>query len=471
MISGIGAAISGLKVLEKKVETAANNTANANTAGFKASRVTFQDLPSQHVSAGAGSSQVGRGARLSTIATVFSQGPFQNSGEATDLAIGGNGFFIMEDRSTGEHYYTRAGQFTLNKEGYLVNPEGCVVQGWTLDPVTGEDQGDVTDIKLASFNAPPQETTLIQLSTNLDSRKDLESAPGASLASNWDAGNNPPIGATSYEYQTSIKVHDGQGSEHTLTVYFDRTATVGQYEFLLASDPAEDGDAFAKGAMAGAYLRGVISYDSSGNVADYVALETKDPGDTTTWTSIVDGSSVGTNDYPRVAVNFGQGMQNIELNLGLKWDGGVGSWTRNGTYTSTHYASAATTVRQSQDGYGPGSLQNVSVSTDGVMVGHYTNGQATPLHRVAIASFTNPQELTQKGGGLYAANQRTGDPYTGHPGTNGLGSIASNALEHSNVDLATEIPSLTLAQRHYEANLKMIQTEDEMLGSLLDIVG
>ena len=467
--SSLYSGISGLNTLGNSMAVIGDNIANVNTVAFKSSRATFQDLLSQNVSVASGTSQVGRGVRLSNIASNFTQGSFENTGEPTDLAIGGNGFFMVNNSATGDRYYTRAGQFTFDRAGNLVNPEGYVAQGWALDPATGQNTGAITDIQLSSFSSPPQATTLMQLSTNLDSRVGLELPPGTALTAGWDAANIPPIGPANYDYQTSMSIRDSVGSPHTMTLYFDRTATANEYEFLLTSDPAEDANAAGKGAMAGAYLRGTILFDPTGNMSNYVALETKNPGDAVNWTSIVGGGSTGPNSYPLYTVDFGQGPQNIELNLGLLWDPGSGNWIRDANYTSTQYASSPTTVGQAQDGYGPGFLQNLTVDTDGVIEGRYSNGQVTPLYRVALANFNNPWEFTKMGGNLYAENQRTGPPATGQPGTNGLGSIASNALEQSNVDLADQFVRMITIQRGFQANSRIITTTDSMLQELINL--
>jgi flagellar hook protein FlgE len=467
--SSLYSGISGLNTLGNSMAVIGDNIANVNTVAFKSSRATFQDMLSQSVSVAAGTSQVGRGVRLSNISASFTQGSFENTGEATDLAIGGNGFFMLKAVGSADQYYTRAGQFTFDQFGYLVNPEGYVLQGWALDSTTGQDTGAITDILLTSFSSPPQATSLMELSTNLDSRLGQEMAPGTSLTSGWDAANSPPIGNTAYEYQTSMSVHDSVGSTHALSLYFDRTATANEYEFIVTSDPAKDANAAAKGAMAGLYLRGTISYDTSGNMVSYAALEAKDPGDAVTWSNLVAGGSIGPNSYPAFDVDFGQGPQSIEMNLGLLWDVGTGTWTRDANFTSTQYASAPTTISQAQNGYGAGFLQNVTVDTDGAIEGRYSNGQVTPLFRVALANFNNPWAFTKIGGNLYAENQRTGAPATGHPGTNGLGSIASNALEQSNVDLADQFVKMITIQRGFQANSRIITTTDTMLQELINL--
>jgi flagellar hook protein FlgE len=157
---------------------------------------------------------------------------------------------------------------------------------------------------------------------------------------------------------------------------------------------------------------------------------------------------------------------NIGLNFGTRFNGT--SWANNALSTS-QYASASTTVFQSADGYGAGDLQSVSVATDGVITGQYSNGQVLPLYRVALAKFQNEQGLYKVGGNLFRETRLSGDPITGQPGTNGLGSISPNSLEQSNVDLATEFVKMITTQRGYQANSKIITTIDQMLSEVIQL--
>jgi len=463
--SSLYSGISGLDTLGNSMAVIGDNIANVNTTAFKSSRASFEDLLSQKLWVASGTAQIGRGVRMSTVSADFSQGSFENTDQATDLAVGGNGFFIVSNRDTADRYYTRAGQFTFDKDGYLVNPQGLVVQGWQLDPTTNEDVGDITNIVLANFSSPPAATNLVQMTTNLDSRTPVETV-NSDLQANWNANNDPPIGSTLYDYQTSINIYDSLGSQHTITLYFDRTTNPNEYEFLVTSPPSDDSDAAAKGAMAGAYMHGVITFDNNGNMSGYSNLTLKDPADAATWNAFNPATDVGTNGYPEFQVDFNQ-PQLVELNLGLFYNGGA--WSPDASYRGTQYATAATTTNASQDGYGPGTLQNVAVDSNGVMTGHYSNGQITPLYRVALANFNNPLDLTKNGGNLYQQNQRTGDPSTGHPGTNGLGSIASNSLEQSNVDLADQFVKMIVTERGFQANSRIITTTDDMLQELINL--
>ena len=182
--SALFSGVSGLSTLGNAMTVIGDNIANVNTTGFKSSRVTFQDVLSQTVATAAGSAQVGAGTALADISSTFAQGSFESTDSNTDLAIGGEGFFIVSDpNDTNNEYYTRAGQFAFDKDGNFVNPAGYRVRGWALDTNTGEDVGAITDITLQSFTSPPDETDRITIITNLDS----DAADNtASLNAAWD---------------------------------------------------------------------------------------------------------------------------------------------------------------------------------------------------------------------------------------------------------------------------------------------
>ena len=243
--SSLYASISGLSTMGNAMSVLGDNVSNVNTIAFKSSRATFQDVLSQSVATAAGAAQVGRGVTMTTIDGIFAQGSFESTSTATDLAIGGQGFFMLRASGSAEaDMYTRAGEFRFDKEGYLVNPTGNFVQGWTLDTTSGERQGTIGDINLGK-TTPPVATTGIQVIANVDSRKNNE-ATEQRLFDAWN-GTNPslpvptsPIDAAAYEYTTAIKVYDSVGASHDLTVYFDRTTEDNQWEFLVTCEPSED---------------------------------------------------------------------------------------------------------------------------------------------------------------------------------------------------------------------------------------
>jgi flagellar hook protein FlgE len=497
--SSLFSGISGLSTHGNAMSVIGDNIANVNTIGFKSSRTSFEDVLSQSVSTASGSSQIGRGTALSCVDTLFQQGSFESTSNATDLAIGGNGFFIVSPLGSETEYYTRAGQFRFNADGYFVNPAGYVARGWALDE-NGTDQGALTDIRLSAFTSPPEATEDITAITNLNS---TDTSNSDSLFGAWNATAAEPIGDTSYGYQTAIRVYDALGNSHDVTIYYDKINAASEYydgtldldntwEYIVACNPAADErPGFAGTAQQGVLMRGTMSFDSSSGalyrITSFVCDPAADPSVAANWT-LATWSPEG---YPVCTANFVAGVdQEISLQFGIRstnaaWTAGAGiaanvgdiaggdtlpssSWEPQ-ALTSTQYASASTTVYQTQDGYGTGFLENISVDTDGVMVGHYSNGQILYLYRVGLAKFNNDQALNKVGGNLWAATRASGDAITGHPGENGLGRIAPNSLEQSNVDIASEFVRMITTQRGFQANSRIITTTDDMLQELINL--
>ncbi len=593
LTSSLFSGVSGLTAMGNSMTVIGDNIANVNTVGFKASRVTFQDVMSQSIATNAGSAQVGRGTSLGDITGMFKRGSFESTESPTDLAIGGDGFFIVRNpNSNDEVYYTRFGEFRFDKNGFFTTPAGHIVQGWevqrnaTTDDV--EDVGSITDIQLGSFTSPPEETTVISLIANLDSEgEDNTTGTGIPLSEIWDGDPASPtnIGATAYEYQTTVKVYDSLGSTHDVTVYFDRADDSSTYEYIVTCNPSEDNrQIFSATDDAGLGMlgRGTLTFTTDGIMqtqtferfvgnsggapavtigtgpwaapADYPVVGgdwTGDPalllggppathtytmtaantgiigtdavnltwGATGSLTIPADyavgdslegpdglfytfsvGSNIGavgdsfvttiyqgdsdamTNPYSWSdmtgvyenqhfsfapdflgAVNGGT-IMNIELDMGSGFDGT--NWAPE-VLSTTQFASASTTVYQSYNGYGAGSLDNISVDIDGVITGQYSNGQVAPLFRVALAKFLNVQGLYKQGENLFSATRTSGSAITNRPGENGLGKIAPNSLEQSNVDMAGEFVKMITTQSAYQANSKIVTTVDTMLGDTI----
>jgi flagellar hook protein FlgE len=503
--SSLFSGISGLSTNGNAMSVIGDNIANVNTIGFKSSRTTFQDVLSQSVATASGTSQIGRGAALSTVDTLFMQGSFESTSNATDLAIGGNGFFIVTPQGEQTQYYTRAGQFRFDADGNFVNPEGYVARGWALDG-SGNDVGTLQNIKLSAFTSPPEATTAVTAITNLNSQ---DTSKADSIFSTWNANDltGNPIGDTSYGYQTAIKVYDSQGAAHDVTIFYDKMNAASEYndgavdtqnswEYIVTCDPKDDlRTAFTGSNAKGILARGTATFDATtGALKSDTAFTYNggaDPTATSSWDRATNFSPDG---YPEFTAQFVSGVdQPIALQYGARstngtWTAGAGfathlsditgaggpalptsAWEPQ-ALTSTQYASSSTTVYQTQNGYGTGFLENVSVGTDGVMVGHYSNGQILNLYRVGLAKFNNQQSLSKVGGNLWSATRGSGDAITGHPGQNGLGSISPNSLEQSNVDIATEFVKMITTQRGFQANSKIITTVDSMLQDLINIV-
>jgi flagellar hook protein FlgE len=469
MINGISPAISALKAFEKRLGTSANNLANILTKGFKTSRSSFQEVSPQNVSTSSGVSQVGRGTTIGSITQDFSQGSFESTSSPVDMGIGGDGFFVVRSLE-GRDYYTRDGQFQFDKDGKLVTTLGYVVRRWKLDPITGEVQGAIQDIRLSSFTSPPQETTVIRNVVNLNARAKDNSAGINGLAGAWD-GDNPNAEYTAdnaYEYQTSTRVYDAVDTPHDITIYFDKIGTGSAWEYIVTTNPAEDRRPGAAGDDLGLLARGTLLFDDSGAVAD-ISMDTNDG--TGNWvsqqiaTDLTNGHFAFHPDF--LGATDGSTEMAIQLDFGSSYNGSF--WVGDST-SSTQYASPSCTVYSSADGYGAGDLEAVAVGTNGVITGSYSNGQVLNLFQVATVRFNNPQGLKKMGNNLYAKTNESGNAITGRPGTNGIGTIVPNALEQSNVDIAKELVNIILVKRGYQANLKVISTEDKMTGDLLDIV-
>lgn len=506
--SSLFSGISGLSTHGNAMSVIGDNIANVNTIGFKSSRTTFEDVLSQSVSTASGTSQIGRGTALSVIDTLFQQGSFESTSNATDLAIGGNGFFIVSPLNSDTDYYTRAGQFRFDANGYFTNPAGYVGRGWALD-ADGNDQGTLADIRLSAFTSPPEATNSVTAITNLNT---TDTSNVDSLFATWNATHTEPIGDTSYSYQTAIRVYDALGNSHDLTIFYDKINNVAgseyqggttdyanTWEYIVTSNPAADERAgFAGTAMEGILMRGTLGFDSASGalqgITSFVCNPAANPAVEANW---VRSTSFSPEGYPQATMNFVPGVaQEIAVQFGTRST--TSAWLANGTppgavyanniaeigvagavlptsswqpqaLTSTQYASSSTTVYQTQDGYGTGFLENVSVDTDGVMVGHYSNGQILYLYRVGLAKFNNDQALSKIGGNLWASTRASGDAITGHPGENGLGRIAPNSLEQSNVDIASEFVKMITTERGFQANSRIITTTDNMLQELINL--
>lgn len=320
-----------------------DNVANVNTVAFKSSRSTFQDILSQSVSTASGGAQVGRGVTLSTISSLFAQGSFESSSSPTDMAIGGQGFFMLRapDNAAAD-MYTRAGEFGFDQNGNLINPAGYYTQGWTIDSTSGERQGTIGDINIGK-NTPPVTTTQVDVIANLDSRKPNEVTEDR-LFNSWNATNlaaaNPtdPIDSNKYDYTTAVKIYDAKGASHDLSVYYDRTTVDNQWEFLVTCDPTEDLRVLSLAEQAiynpdtrynyenhkgaGALMYGTIQFDTSGNIKEIDAY--KVPPDGKVDPSLAENRlylEAGTS-YFQMPANFTGGVTNelISMNFGSRYE-------------------------------------------------------------------------------------------------------------------------------------------------------
>lgn len=361
LASSLYSGISGLSVHSERMSVIGNNLANVDTVGFKGGRMDFEDVMSQDFPTAAGISQVGRGVRVAAVFNDFSQGALETTNEATDMAISGNGFFVVKQKGTDAQFYTRAGNFRFDSDGYLVDPHGYVVQGWQVErrrtsAASSETVQDLnqtriigvpTDIRLENFQSPPQATSQVTMVTNLDPTK-VSSANNATdpyfaMFSYWNGQAATPLDKSMYAYSTSIKIFDEIGAAHTITTYFDQVtlSDAGGYsvwEYMVTCEPQEDGRRLSDGAgnlmninetgAAGVLMVGTLTF-RTGQLVGQSAFTLKSDAagntkDLNAWTL----ANYSTQGYPVFTPNFlGQSNASldgainavpIEMNFGLR---------------------------------------------------------------------------------------------------------------------------------------------------------
>ncbi|MBF0377730.1 MAG: flagellar hook-basal body complex protein [Desulfamplus sp.] len=263
---------SGLINMGNTMQVISNNIANSNTVGFKKGTSAFSDALSQTIATQAGTGQVGRGIGIAEVAKVFDSGSLESTGNVTDLAIGGDGFFIVKDVEDGNNLYTRAGNFKFDETGQFVNPQGYIVQGWNLDSETGQDVGAIGDIVMQSFTSPPAKSTELTVIANLNSTSDSKAEV---MANFWDGSSTATTNmeTSKYSYQTVVKVYDSLGSPHDITIYYDKkgSSTNGdEWEYMVTTSPADDKRALVQGTEGqGLLAKGKITFSkSSGDIVD-----------------------------------------------------------------------------------------------------------------------------------------------------------------------------------------------------------
>lgn len=528
LTSSLYQGITGLQAHSQAISVIGNNLANVSTTGYKGSNIYFQDLISQDVTTAAGNSQMGLGVQVAAIYADFAQGAIETTTEATDLAIGGKGFFTVKAPNTDNAYYTRAGNFRFNSDGYLVDTNGYRVQGWAMQKASTTSTsstdysiyGSPTDVLVSNFQSPASSTRNVNIVTNLnptsESKCDSTSDPYFAMFKTWNGTAETPLASVSYGYSTTIKAFDSTGTSHNLTVYYDKVTMNSNagadtvWEYMVTCKPGEDGrtiggSSLKTSAAGGVLMIGTMTF-RSGQMVGQSAYTLKsnasgDLKDLGQWT-LADFSTSG---YPMMTANFIQasnasaatsslatpisvdfGMRSksrawtqangtIASNasaLGLKtssagWVPSMGNASVSALATQSYDTGGFSTLFQKQDGYTAGYLQNVSVSADGVLSGTFSNGQEMELYTLTLTSFTNQWGLRREGSNLFSETRDSGSALTGTAKSAGKGSITSNALESSNVDMAGEFVDLITAQRGFQANSKVITTADSLLGEVI----
>jgi len=410
-------ALSGLDTHTVAMQVVGDNIANLNTVGFKGSTALFEDLLGSAMTTVTGVDQTGVGAKVSTIDGNFTQGTLETTGVNTDVGITGRGFFVVKDVSTNVDYYTRAGHFNLDTDGYYVTPHGLRVQGYLYDSTGTNLIESLTDIQLTNRNmAAPRVTSEASMVLNLDATE---------TALTWDPANP---GGTS-NYSTATRIYDSLGNAHNIQVYFTKTgAQAWDWNAMIDGSDVQGGTA----GTPVLYGNGSLVFDNNGQ------LTTTMPG------SFYSG-----------AITFGNGLAASATTLDFSG--------------STQYGSPSAIQSVSQDGYASGYLAGVVIDSDGTISGNYTNGVTQDIAQLVLADFVNLYGLARQGSQLYMATSESGDPLYDQAGMGGMGTVASGMLEEANVDLAAEFIKMMINQRGFQANSKVITTTDEMMASLIAI--
>ena len=462
MMRSLWSGVSGMQNHQTKMDVVGNNIANVNTNGFKKGRADFQDMISQQLSGaaapttevgGVNPKEVGLGVQTAAIHTIFTQGNLQSTGVSTDVAIQGNGFFVLQN---GEKtYFTRNGAFSLDKDGTLVNPaNGYRVQGWMARELNGEmivqTAASPTDLTIPVGSKDPAKATLnVNYACNL----------------NKNTPEIPPEGATPADiakgtWATEQKIYDSFGNEHILSIAFTRV--VGDPNSWRATVQIDPENAEFTQTRVGLQTTDgqtnefIVNFDNMGtlrSVTDSAVADSNETGEI-----ILQASFAVPDANPDEDGN--PYRQTFNINLGE-----IGSM-RN---TVTQSASQSSTKAFSQDGYTLGYLDNFKIDSSGIITGVYSNGTNRTIGKIALASFTNQGGLEKAGDNTYVESNNSGQANIGESGIAGKGSLLAGALEMSNVDLTDQFSEMIVTQRGFQSNAATIRTADTLLETVISL--
>ncbi|HUA76765.1 MAG TPA: flagellar hook protein FlgE [Acetobacteraceae bacterium] len=436
LFGAMNTAVSGLSAESAEFANISDNVANSQTVGYKGVDTNFIDyLTSSTPEANDPSTVVALPGYTNTI-----QGTITQTSNPLNLAISGQGFFAVSDATstTGtttsfspEQYYTQAGDFSMNSQGYLVNSAGYYLDGWSVDPTTGTvDQNALTPIQVSQTAYAPVATSEVDLAANL-----------------------PATPSSTTPITSQVQVYDALGNQQTVDLTWTQTGTDTWTVDITAPDATNGPDLGTATVDFGPTASGNAVADGTvGNVS----VDAADPGTLTT-------STYAANSPASISftADFGNGNQTIALNLG---DYGAS----NGL---TQYAGTSYTLNNlSQNGVPPGAFSSVTISDSGDVTINYNNGESQTIAQVPVVTFNAPDQLQSQNGQAFTATQNSGDAIVNSAGTGGSGSLVTSAVEDSNVDLSSEFSQLIVAQEAYSANTKTISTASQMVQSLLNII-
>src|SRR5690348_14204307 len=399
-------ALSGLNAAQSDLNVTANNIANTSTNGFKGSRTEFADLFAVSLQ-GVSSNASGNGVRVAAVTQQFAQGNIEFTDSNLDLAVSGQGMFILSDN--GALAYTRAGAYQMNRDGYVVNSAGQRLQ--VYPPIAGGafNTGGLSDLRLQTTDSAPAATGNVEYILNLPA----SAAP-------------PPVAVfdpndpNSFNQATSLTLFDSLGATHTGTMYFVKTATANQWTAQLAID----------GTLVGTPQ--TLQYSNTGLLTAPVG---------------------GLVPFPAYTPTTGAANMQVTVDLSQ----------------STQFGGNFAVNSVTQDGYTTGRLIGIDISDTGIVNARFTNGNSQPLGQIAIANFANPQGLQQLGNTQWAETFSSGQALRGQAGNSGFGLVQSGALESANVDVTEQLVNMITAQRNFQANAQMISTADSITQTIINM--
>lgn len=398
--------LTGLNAAQQDLEIVSNNIANSNTVGFKGSRAEFSDVYASSVAGG--NSQVA-GVQVSGISQQFSQGSITYTENALDLAINGQGFFVVSDN--GALSYSRAGYFSLDADNKLVNNQGLNLQGYSADASGNILAGTQTDLGITQTTMGAKASDQVNATVNLDARM-------TQPASYTNSGGIDSANPNTFNSTMAFNVNDSLGASHTVSAYFAKTgANTWEVEFEF------------NGASVGSPQS--ISFDTSGNLTN-------------------PASGV----FNLSTTPAGGAAMSIDID--------ISNFTQLGTDFSVNQVT--------QNGFPPGSLTGVQITENGILQALYSNGQTQVQGQLVLADFPNENGLIPLGDSLWQSSFASGNPLVGIPGQGIMGTLESGALEQSNVDISSQLVRLIEAQSNYQANAKTIETSNNLTQTLMNII-
>ena len=417
MSSAYSNALAGLTANSQAINIVSSNLANLSTAGYKDEQVSFEDLVNESLNGFSNTSAIS-GSTVAQATQQFTQGTLETTNNPYDAAIQGGGFFVVNTTS-GQQLFTREGNFSVNAAGQLVTATGQFVQGWNAASGTLSTNGATSNIVLpTNIELPPAATTTFSVSANLTA--------------------NATVGTTGATFSSPIQVYDAQGVAHSLTVtYTETAANTWGYSVTIPST-----DLTAGGATATTQLSsGTLTFDGSGHL-------------------LSPASTAGTIPISITGLASGAADMNVTWNL----------YDSTGAAILTQYNQASANTANSQNGAAAGQLNGMSISGNGLVVAQFSNGTTENVAQIAVASVLNPSSMQQLDGNNFAPTSATANPVIGVPSTGARGQITGGALETSTVDIATEFTNLLQYERGYQANSKVITTEDEIVQQTISLI-